>query len=162
MACVKPLSPTYSKKNMLDDNFILNKYPLGITSLVIVNGSVQKTKQNKPKPHTLSFWYIWTNIPGCFLDEDSQNRQRPAEPFIMVCGAFLSMLDLKDNLAPVTPKFLNATSMKRAKHKHLEDRQTPKHSKQNPQHSPGQPRLKGSRKTTGNPGLALIHLGDFL
>lgn len=162
MACVKPLSPTYSEKNMLDDNFILNKYPLRITSLAIVNGSVQKTKQNKPKPHTLSFWYIWTNIPGCFLDEDSQNRQRPAEPFIMVCGAFLSMLDPKDNPVPVTPKFLNATSMKRAKHKHLEDRQTPKHSKQNPQHSPGQPRLKCSRKTTGNPGLALIHLGDFL
>lgn len=147
---------------MLDDDLALNKYPLGNTSLLIVNVSVRKTKQNKPKPHALSFWHLWTNIPGCFLDEDSRNRQCPAEPFRTVCGAFPSMLDPKDNLVPVTPKFLNATSMKRAKHKHLEDRETPKHSEQNPQHSPGQPRLKCSRKTTGNPGLALIHPGNFL
>lgn len=147
---------------MLDLDFTLNKYPHGNASLLIVNVSVRKTKQNKPKPHTLSFWHIWTNIPGCFLDEDSRSRQRPAEPFRTVCGAFPRMLDPKDNPVPATPKFLNATSMERAKHKHLEDRQTPKHSEQNPQHSPGQPRLRRSRKTTGNPGPALIHLGHFL
>lgn len=140
----------------------LNKYPPGNTSLVIVYVSVWKTKLNKPKPHTLCFWHFWTIIPGCFLDEDSQNRQCPAEPFRMSCSVFPSMLDPKDNLLPVTPKFLNATSSKSAKHKHLEDRQMPQHTEQNPQHSLGQPRLRCSRKTTGNPGLALIHLGNFL
>lgn len=45
-------------KNMLDHDLTLNKYPLGNTSLVIVNVSIRKTKQNKPNPHALSFWHI--------------------------------------------------------------------------------------------------------
>jgi len=117
---LNPVHQPTLKKNMLDNHLTLNKYPAGNTSLVIINGSIQKTKQNQPKPHTLSFWHVWTNNP-C-------NHSRPRIPETgsiqrshswRSAASFQSMSGLQDNFVQVTPKFLSTALMKTTKHKHL-------------------------------------------
>lgn len=106
------------KKKALHNHLTLNKYPLRKISLAMVNGSTQKTKQNKSNPHTLSFWHLWTNSPCTHswtrIPKTSSIQQNHSQWSV---GPFQSMLDLQDNFVQVTSKPLNTTSMKSAEHK---------------------------------------------